>query len=64
MLPAIHWPLSSIMDNIYGVKANLTSKKNNQECPNEASWTIWGRFLNTISNFHGYLYRCLGDWLQ
>ncbi len=35
-----------------------------QERPHEASWTIWRRFLNTFSNFHGFLYRPLGDWLQ
>jgi hypothetical protein len=35
-----------------------------QERPNEASWTIWRRFLNTLSNFHGCLYHSLGDWLQ
>jgi hypothetical protein len=30
-----------------------------QERPNEASWTIWRRFLNTFSNFHGYLFQPL-----
>jgi hypothetical protein len=35
-----------------------------QELPNEASWSIWRRFLNTISNFHGYLFTPLmGPWL-
>jgi len=35
-----------------------------QERPDEASWTIWRRFLNTISNFHGHLFKSLGAWLQ
>jgi exonuclease III len=35
-----------------------------QERPNEASWTIWRRFLNTIANYHGYLFTQLGPWLH
>jgi hypothetical protein len=38
-------------------------QESHQERPNKAFWTIWRRFLNTLSNFHGYLFTPLGSWL-
>ena len=36
-----------------------------QERPDEASWMIWRRFLNSFSSFHGYLHASafVGPWL-
>jgi exonuclease III len=45
-------------------QSKTTIQEIHQERPNEASWTIWRRFLNTIANFHGYLLQPLGTWLQ
>jgi exonuclease III len=45
-------------------QSKSTLQEIHQERPNDASWTIWRRFLNIISNFHGYLYVSLGPWLH
>jgi hypothetical protein len=61
-MTTISWMLLSLTMHSLPLKfARLTSKTNlqeiHQERPNEVSWTIWRHFLNTISNFHGYLYQ-------
>ena len=35
-----------------------------QERPDEASWTIWRRFLNSFSTYHGYFHSSVGSWLH
>ncbi len=47
-----------------GARASPSSRRANQERPNEASWMVWRRFLNTFASYHGYLHSHPGSWLQ
>jgi exonuclease III len=43
-------------------KSNI--REIHQERPDDTSWIIWRRFLNTFSTFHEYLHQHVGSWLQ